>query len=163
MVELGFRELLYNDKEKPVVFEQNKIPKFSKFQRIEMALINFFIERDWAIRILAYYQNLRFTNLIQRDIAGILLVNVALKNLNWQRAVGTDVKIVDQLKAKFQRRLTLRHSRLTAFADAYPEFCLKYKNILFQRVALNFAIKTIVHDMHSGKLGAKVFSQLRGN
>ena len=169
---LSFKDVLRNDEERAVNLDSDEINRnvlnsqnIEDYQknilvRLELFFIRFLSERNWAQGILVNYQEIRFSNRIQHDIAGILMAHGALKIIKENESLlGSDK--LREIKELYQNRLRRRQLRLNSFKTIYPEFYQQYEYFLFQKVALKFSLKLINEEYEANKLSAKVYHQLQ--
>jgi CPA1 family monovalent cation:H+ antiporter len=160
---ISFMEVLKSDKERDArtVFSIKFIaPKRNFLTRIEMTIIQLLGHHEWSLAWLMKYQNLRFSNRIQHDIAGILMAHNALKAIK-----DCDLKLSEEklstVKKLYKSRLSRRQKRLKDFSELYPEFYQSYEYLLFQQVALTYALKQLEANFEAAKISSKVYNQLR--
>ncbi len=160
---ISFIEVLKNDKERnaQIAFSIKFVrPKKNFLTRIETTILQFLGHYDRLLVWLMKYQNLRFSNRIQYDIAGILMAHNALKAIE-----SCDFKLSDEklstVKKLYKSRLSRRQKRLKDFSALYPEFYQSYEYLLFQQVALIYALKQLETNFEAAKISSKVYNQLR--
>ncbi len=132
--------------------------KPNPFVRLEIALIRQLREHDWAAGFMARYQYLRFSQSLQRDIAGILICEKVIEQLKIIDDFEEDVK-QDVIK-KYKKISKRRKSRLEKVAADFPEFYLRFETRLFAKVALVAAEYFIEEAEHDGEIGSKVFTNI---
>jgi CPA1 family monovalent cation:H+ antiporter len=133
-------------------------PKQGLFVRLENWVLHRLRERDWAAGILARYQYLRFSQSVQRDIAGVLTGEAVLKLLETDRTHDTEYR--NQLAETYRARIARRRARLHNVAMEYPDFYRRLELHLFTKVALRAAQIEIEAAGHHGAIGAKVLARI---
>ncbi len=132
--------------------------KPNPFVRLETALIKQLREHDWAVGLMARYQYLRFSQSLQRDIAGILICEKVIEQLKEIDDFKEDIKqdVIDKYKHHSERRKI----RLEKVAVDFPEFFIRFETRLFAKVALVAAEYFIEEAEHDGEIGSKVFTNI---
>jgi len=171
---LSFQEVLKSDGERSIYFDEDEINKnllnsrsikgYKKnaFVKFELIIISFLIKYNKLQGVLSKYQNVRFSNRIQHDIAGILMAHEGLKVIKGNEAVLGANKLTE-IREVYQSRLRRRQVRLNSFKAIYPDFYKQFEYFLFQQVALMYSLKLIREEFEANKLSAKVFHQLQEN
>ncbi len=128
------------------------------FVRLENALIKQLRELDFAAGMLARYQYLRFSQSLQRNIAGVLICQKVIEKISNIEDFETELKkeVIDIYK---QRSLK-RKLRLEKVAEDFPEFYLRFETRLFEKVALVTAEFFTEEAHHNGEIGSKVFTNI---
>ena len=160
---VSFIAVLKTDKERDAqaAFSLKLInPKKNFLTRIETTIIQFLGHHDGSLIWLMKYQNLRFSNRIQHDMAGILMAHKALKVIKFCDFKLSDEKL-STVKKLYKSRLSRRQKRLKDFSTLYPEFYQSYEYLLFQQVALTYALKQLEANFEAAKISNKVYNQLR--
>ena len=150
------RDVLSSDPRKR---KADKKIKQNPFIRFESAVIKKLRENDFASGILSRYQYIRFSQTLQRNIAGLLICRKVIKNINNLDGIDHDIKdiIVDEYKQRRDRRKT----RLENIADNFPNFYSRFETRLFEKVSLNSADFFIKDAFNNRELGAKVFANIK--
>lgn len=132
--------------------------KVNIFLRMETAFIKQFREINRAANLLARYQYLRFAQSLQRDIAGILICEKVIQQLEQMDGFKPELKqsVVDRYRKRSERRM----QRLHSIAENFPDFYLRYETRLFAKVALVAAEFFIEEAHHNGEIGSKVFTNI---
>ncbi len=128
------------------------------FVRLENALIKQLRENDFAAGMLARYQYLRFSQSLQRDIAGVLICEKVIEQINHIDDFSVELK--NQILEKYKERAARRKKRLEKTAEDFPEFYLRFETRLFAKVALVTAEFFTEEAHHNGEIGSKVFSNI---
>ncbi len=169
---VSYKDVLRNDEERAVYFDSDELnrnelnsQKIESYQKnilvkIELFILRHLSEHNWAQSILVNYQEFRFSNRIQHDIAGIIMAHSALKVIKENESLLGSDKLTE-IKNLYQNRLRRRQLRLNSFNTLYPNFYLHYEYFLFQKVALLFSLKLINEEYEANKLSAKVYHQLQ--
>jgi CPA1 family monovalent cation:H+ antiporter len=128
------------------------------FQRLENAIIKRMREHDWATGLLARYQYLRFSQSLQRDIAGVLTSARVLELLEQQQDHAVVLK--NEVEKVYRDRLERRKQRLHDVALEFPDFYARFETRLISRVALNSAGLSAQESVQNGEIGAKVYAAI---
>ena len=150
------RESWSIDSKADMSFEENN--KSNLFVRLENTLIKQFRELDFAAGMLARYQYLRFSQSLQRDIAGVLICEKVIEQIN--RIDDFSEELKNQIIEKYKDRATRRKNRLEKIAEDFPEFYLRFETRLFANVALVTAEFFTEEAHHNGEIGSKVFANI---
>ncbi len=126
------------------------------FLRLERSLLRRLRERDWAAGLLARYQNMRLSQRLQRDIAGIIICEVVLAMLS--ELDEYEPQLRKEVAAVYNQRLASRQERLEVLRQEFPEVCQRFESRLLSHVALNRALQGAREDERDGQLGAKGFT-----
>lgn len=169
---LSYKDVLRNDEERAVYFDSDELNRnvlnnqnIESYQKnilvkIELFIIRHLSDCNWAQSFLVHYQETRFSNRIQHDIAGILMAHGALKVIKENEILlGSDK--LRKIKELYQNRLRRRQLRLNSFKTIYPDFYQQYEYFLFQKVALKFSLRLINEEHEDNKLSGKVYHQLQ--
>jgi len=169
---LTFQEVLKKDGERAIYFDRDEISKnllshrsikgYKKnvFIRFELFIIRFCDKYNWLQGFLSQYQEIRFANRIQHDIAGILMAHEGLKIIK-ENEFQLGVDKLTEIREIYQSRLRRRQIRLNNFKAIYPDFYKRYEYFLFQQVALMYSLKLINEEYEDNKITAKVYHQLQ--
>jgi len=128
------------------------------FMRLETDLLRRLREKDWAAGLLSRYQYLRFSQSLQRDIAGILTTSHVLEKLD--QHIEHDAEQRQEVARVYRQRLERRRARLQRVATEFPEFYLRFETRLFAKVALLTANHTAEVSYHEGEIGSKVYMRI---
>ena len=121
------------------------------FLQLEMAVLRQLREQDWAARLLAWYQNLRLAQHLEHNIAGFLMADAALHELESREHLAAgDVR---KLAASYEDRLQRRRERVSTIRREFPGFFQRFESRLFTRVALNSAGLHASRELHGGGIG----------
>lgn len=147
------RELWLAKSDVESITEKESTPNF--FKRFEITLIKQLREHDFAVGMLSRYQYLRFSQSLQRDIAGVLICQKVIAQINSIDDFEEDLKkeVIDKYKVRSARR----KSRLDKTAEDFPEFYLRFETRLFAKVALITAEFYTEEAHHNGEIGSKVY------
>jgi len=162
-IHLDMKNTLYRDREYYLSHPGSDISgkpgtRASLFVQMEGALIKLLREHDWAAGLLARYQYLRFSQSLQRDIAGVHVACAAMETVGRQREYDEAQR--GQVMEIYRRRLSRRKERLRRMYGEFPEFCLRFETNLFARVALLSAQRRVEEAHQHGELGTKAFSDI---
>jgi len=128
------------------------------FVWLENALIKQLREHDFATGMLARYQYLRFSQSLQRDIAGILICEKVIEHIDNSDDISSELK--EEIIRKYKERSMRRKERLDKVAEDFPEFYLRFETRLFAKVALVAADFFAEEALHNGEIGSKVFTNI---
>lgn len=132
--------------------------KPNPFVRLENALIKQLREHDFTAGILARYQYLRFSQSLQRDIAGVLICEKVMAGI--KQVDNFDNSLKRDIVNKYKQRAERRKKRLQKVAEDFPDFYQRYETRLFSKVALVAADFFIDEAHHNGEIGSKVYSNI---
>jgi Na+:H+ antiporter len=132
--------------------------KKNPFVRLENALIKQLREHDFAAGFLARYQYLRFSQSLQRDIAGVLISEKVIEQLS--KIEDFDPVLKQEVIEKYKNRSNRRKQRLEKVAEEFPDFYLRFETRLFAKVALVAAEFFNEEALHNGEIGSKVFTNI---
>lgn len=167
-----FQDILTKDSERSVYFDKDEINKnilshrnVTKYKkgslvRLELSIFDFLTRHNSLQAALSRYQNIRFANRIQHDIAGILMANEGLKAIKKNELLLGAENFIE-IREIYQSRLLRRQVRLNNFKNLYPDFYKQYEYYLFQRVALGCALSLVDEEYEDNKITAKVYRQLQ--
>lgn len=158
---LDIRNNLQRDREKRTGGGQQRDPQANRpgiFLRMENAIIKRMREHDWAAGLLARYQYMRFSQSLQRDIAGVLTATRVLELLEQQRDHSAALK--DEVEQLYRDRLERRKQRLQDVALEFPDFYARFEKRLISRVALISAGHSARQSVQNGEIGAKVYADI---
>lgn len=150
------RETWSEDKDN--LHQDNEGETKNPFVRLENALIKQLREHDFAAGMLARYQYLRFSQSLQRDIAGILICEKVIEHISNSEEFNPELKL--EIIKEYKDRLTRRKERLDKVAEDFPEFYLRFETRLFAKVALVAAEFFAEEAQHNGEIGSKVFTNI---
>ncbi|MEO1924666.1 MAG: cation:proton antiporter [Gammaproteobacteria bacterium] len=150
------RETWSSNSSSNVTVEQTK--KINPFVRLENALIKQLREVDFASGMLARYQYLRFSQSLQRDIAGILISEKVIEHIQNEEDLNENYKI--EIINSYKQRSNRRKNRLEKIAEDFPDFYLRFETRLFAKVALVTAGFYAEEAEHHGEIGSKVFTNI---
>lgn len=169
---INFKDLLKKDGEGFVDFDSKEINRnivshktMKKIKKnhlinLELSLMRFLSLHNWSMGLLVDYQEIRFSNRILHDIAGILMAYEALKVIKENELLlGEDS--LTAIKEIYQNRLRRRQIRLNHFKTTYPDFYQQYEYFLFQKISLNYSLRLINEEFEEQKISAKVYHQLK--
>ena len=160
---VSFMAVLKSDKEcnsHPTFNIKLTPPKKNLLTRIETTIIQLLSHYEYSLVWLMKYQNLRFSNRIQHDIAGILMAYNALKAIK-NSDLTLENEELNKIKKLYKSRLSQRQERLKDFSVLYPEFYQSYEYLLFQQVALTYALKQLEANFEAARISSKVYNQLQ--
>jgi len=159
---VSFMDVLKNDLDRNVkeaLHIKSNLHQHNLFSRLETAVINFLGRHDSLLALLMKYQNLRFSNRIQHDIAGILMAHKVLKMIK-KNELDFEHDKLQELQQLYQTRLSRRQARLKEFSKMYSEFYQNYEYQLFQHVALICSLQQLNTEYEQGQISIKVYNQL---
>jgi len=139
--------------------EKNATTKQSPFIRLEKSIIKQLREHDFASSFLSRYQYLRFSQTLQRNIAGLLICKKVMEKIDSLDDVESEIKknIINQYKQRHDRR----KKRLEYISANFPEFYERYETRLFEKVSLNAADFFIREAYNNSEFGTKIFVNIK--
>ena len=139
--------------------EKNATIKQSPFIRLEKSIIKQLREHDFASSFLSRYQYLRFSQTLQRNIAGLLICKKVMEKIEDLDDVESEIKknIINQYKQRHDRR----KKRLEDISANFPEFYERYETRLFEKVSLNAADFFIREAYNNSEFGTKIFVNIK--
>ena len=139
--------------------EKNVTIKQSPFIRLEKSIIKQLREHDFASSFLSRYQYLRFSQTLQRNIAGLLICKKVMEKIDSLDDVEGEIKknIINQYKQRHDRR----KKRLEDISANFPEFYERYETRLFEKVSLNAADFFIREAYNNSEFGTKIFVNIK--
>ncbi len=136
--------------------KKNTRTKQNPFIKFENEVIKQLRELDFASSILSRYQHIRFSQSLQRNIAGLLICKKVIHEIN-----GIDGKAKEIVVEEYQQRLARRKARVEAIAENFPEFYSRFEARLFEKVSL-FAADSFIKEAYSNhEVGSKVFTNIK--
>ena len=155
---MNMRVLLQRDKDTFMAENKNTNIKQNPFVKAESMIIKQLRENDFATSILSWYQDVRFSQNLQRNIAGLLISQKVITEIN--NVTDIDKEFKNNVIKEYRERLKRRKIRLEYIAENYPEFYLGFEARLFEKISL-IAAKIYIDEAHSShELGTKVFSNI---
>ena len=130
----------------------------SLFKKIELGIIEFTREKNWAIPLLSHYQSLRLKQRIQRKIAGIVMSYYALEKIKSEAGFSEDEKM--PMIELHQQRLERRKIDLQRLRDDYQDMFVSIEREMFTRAALISAKVGAEEEFHHGEIGIKAFNKI---
>ncbi|MCG8379508.1 MAG: cyclic nucleotide-binding domain-containing protein, partial [Proteobacteria bacterium] len=160
---LNIKNMLQRDRESWSIENRDTLSddleeKPNLFVRMENALIKQLREHDFAAGILARYQYLRFSQSLQRDIAGVLICEKVTEHID--KIDDFDENLKKEVTDVYKQRSHRRKKRLEKVAEDFPEFYLRFETRLFAKVALVAADFFVEEAHHNGEIGSKVFTNI---
>ena len=139
--------------------EKNVTIKQSPFIRLEKSIIKQLREHDFASSFLSRYQYLRFSQTLQRNIAGLLICKKVMEKIDSLDDIESEIKknIINEYKQRHDRR----KKRLEDISANFPEFYERYETRLFEKVSLNAADFFIREAYNNSEFGAKIFVNIK--
>ncbi len=128
------------------------------FTRIETFVLRRLREHDWAAGLLARYQYSRFSQSLQRDIAGVLTAEAVLALL--REDTTHEAADRERLAQVYRARVARRRGRIGNVAAEYPDFYRRFELRLFAKVALRAAQVEIDAAAQHGEFSAKVHARI---
>ncbi|MBI2969621.1 MAG: sodium:proton antiporter, partial [Gammaproteobacteria bacterium] len=128
------------------------------FLRVENALLRRMREHDWAAGLLARYQFLRFSQSLQRNIAGVMTARAVLNMLD--AITGREPAQLEQVRAVYSKRMQRRKERLQRVAEEFGDFYQRFATRLFTKVALLAADRNAEVAYQHGEIGSKAHARI---
>ena len=133
--------------------------KQNPFIKFESIIIKRLREHDFASGILSRYQHMRFSQTLQRNIAGLSICRKVIKSINNLDNIDDEIKKI--VVSEYKLRRDRRKARLENIAENFPEFYSRFETRLFEKVSLNAAEFFIREAFNNRELGAKVFTNIK--
>ncbi len=155
---LDLRATLRRDREhwmEPDAQDVNVQRRLNPFHRLEQALIRRFREVNWAAPLLAYYQGLRISQRLQRDIAGIITSSIVVQQVLEHPELDPEHR--KAVAEVYRDRRDRRKDRVEQIQREFPSFYENFEHRLYAGAALENALHKIEEEHHSGDLGAKAY------
>ncbi len=150
------RETWSDDAKTDLSLDEKNKP--SLFVRLESILIKQLRELNYATRLLARYQYLRFSQSLQRNIASALICEKVVEQINNIDAFDIDLK--NKVVDKYRQRVSRCRLRLEKATADFPEFYLRFETRLFTNVALVTAGFFNAAAYHNDAIGSKAFTNI---
>jgi CPA1 family monovalent cation:H+ antiporter len=160
---LDIKNILQTDREKfqqQETLSEDNIPldKGTFFHRLELWILQFTREKNWAIPFLSHYQSLRLKQGIQRRIAGIVMSNIAIERL--QNESNFSEKDKQMMIELYKNRMDHRKDSLQRLREDYQEMFASIEREIFTRAALISARIGAEQEFHHGEIGIKAFNKI---
>ena len=133
--------------------------KKNPFVKFESNIIKRLRENDFASGILSRYQYMRFSQTLQRNIAGLLICRKVINKINNLGDLDNEIKEI--VVNEYKQRRDRRKARLENIAENFPDFYSRFETRLFEKVSLNTADFFIREAFNNHELGAKVFTNIK--
>ena len=130
----------------------------SLFKKMELGIIEFTREKNWAIPLLSHYQSLRLKQRIQRKIAGIVMSYFALEKIKKETGFSDEEKL--PMVELHEKRLARRKADLQQLRDDYQDMFVSIEKEMFTRAALISAKVGAEEEFHHGEIGIKAFNKI---
>jgi len=128
------------------------------FIRFENDLLKRLREKDWAIRLLSRYQNMRLSQRLSKNLAQILITEAAKRFVEHEANIDTQVK--NKLLYHYNERLGWFHENIANIKTDFPDFYHNYEIFLSSRSALISAKNELEESGHHGFISAKPLNLL---
>ncbi len=160
---LDIRNTLQRDRERlgsgqPQEDMPAKTERPNLFLKLENALLRRLREKNWAAQLMARYQNMRLSNRMQRDIAGVLICSAVLEMLDAHKEQDPDQR--EKVAAVYRDRMQRRKARLERIARDFPDFYSRFVTNLYTQVALTAAKCHVSELHHDGEIGSKAYARI---
>jgi CPA1 family monovalent cation:H+ antiporter len=150
---LDLRSLVRRDRE-----QRDGAGGRNPFLILETALLRALREHDWAARLLAWYQNIRLTQHLEHNVAGVLMAEAAQGALRARRDLPREA--VGPLAALYEDRRARRLARIAAVRNEFPKFYERFEARWSGRAALRSALRRAHKDHHQGEIGTKALTDI---
>ena len=139
--------------------KKNITTRQSPFIKLEKSIIKQLREHDFASSFLSRYQYLRFSQTLQRNIAGLLICKKVMEKIDGLDDIESEIKknIINEYKQRHDRR----KERLEDISTNFPEFYERYETRLFEKVSLNAADFFVREAYNNSEFGAKIFVNIK--
>lgn len=160
---LDIKNILQTDRDK---FQQNEtlseddipLDKGTLFHRLELWILQFTREKNWAIPFLSHYQSLRLKQGIQRRIAGIVMSSIAIERLRNETSFSEENR--QMMIELYEKRMQHRKNSLHRLREDYQEIFASIEKEIFTRAALISAKIGAEQEFHHGEIGIKAFNKI---
>lgn len=126
--------------------------------RLEMALLRRLRERDWLVTSLAYYQMLRLSQRLRRNVLRILMSEAAVEHLQERSDLPAHAR--DTVLDVYKSRLGMLRRRVTIIRREFPEFFSRFEAWFGMQAALAAAQNQSDDDHEHGEISAKVHARI---
>lgn len=133
-------------------------PVRNPFLRLEALLIRHLREMDWAAGLLSYYQDLRLSHHLLKDVARILMARAALDLIETDSTIDAEPR--RELVEAYRRRLRRLLDAVRDIQRNYPDFYAGFESRLAMRTALITALHKVEDEALHGSLGSKPRARL---
>ena len=139
--------------------KKNITTRQSPFIKLEKSIIKQLREHDFASSFLSRYQYLRFSQTLQRNIAGLLICKKVMEKIDGLDDIESEIKknIINEYKQRHDRR----KERLEDISTNFPEFYERYETRLFEKVSLNAADFFVREAYNNSEFGTKIFVNIK--
>ena len=160
---LDIKNRLQTDRER---FQQNEnlleddtsLEKATFLRRLELWILRFTREKNWAIPFLSHFQSLRLKQQIQRRIADIVMSSIAIERL--QKETSFSEANRQQMIALYENRMQQRKNSLHRLREDYQELFASIEKTIFTKAALISARIGAEQEFHHGEIGIKAFNKI---
>jgi CPA1 family monovalent cation:H+ antiporter len=132
--------------------------KANLFLRMEDALIGSLREHDFAVGLLAHYQNMRLSHHLKKDVARILMTQAAVALLPELNFLEDEQR--NGIRETYRQRLKMFRKNINDTKHNFPEFYKRFEARLSTKAALAGALSEVDSEMQHGGIGSKVFSTI---
>ncbi|NNJ91977.1 MAG: cyclic nucleotide-binding domain-containing protein [Gammaproteobacteria bacterium] len=160
---LDIKNILQTDREK---FQQNEtfleddmlLDQGTLFRRLELWILQFTREKNWAIPFLSHFQSLRLKQGIQRRIADIVMSSIAIERLQNETSFSEENK--QAMVEFYHNRMQHRKNSLYRLREDYQEIFASIEKEIFTKAALISARIGAEQEFHHGEIGIKAFNKI---
>ena len=132
--------------------------KASLFRKLELRILRFTREKNWAIPFLSHFQSLRLKQDIQRRIADIVMASLAIERINNETSFSEENKMA--MIDLYENRRQKRKNSLHRLREDYQELFAAIEKEIFTKAALISARIGAEQEFHHGEIGIKTFNKI---
>jgi len=126
--------------------------------QMELKVLKFTREKNWAVPFLSHYQLQRLKQRIQRQIASIVMSCIVIERLQHENSFDEQDK--KELIEKHKHRIAWRRQSLGKLREDYQDIFLAIEREMFTRAALISAKVGAEQEFHHGEIGIKAFNRI---
>lgn len=130
----------------------------SLFRKLELWILRFTREKNWAIPFLSHFQSLRLKQDIQRKIADIVMASIAIERINNEASFSDETR--SAMIDLYENRVQHRKNRLHRLREDYQELFASIEKEIFTKAALISAKIGAEQEFHHGEIGIKAFNRI---
>lgn len=128
------------------------------FHRFENMVLRRFRESNWASNLLAYYQNMRVSQHIVKDMVRILMAEAAVEHV--EQRLAADPLFDSSILTGYQDRLMMLHENIADYQRDFNAFYQRFESRFARRTALISVLRDIQDRQRKAAISDKVFVQL---
>ena len=128
------------------------------FRKIELWILQFTREKNWAIPFLSHFQLLRLKQDIQRRIADIVMASIAIERIKSETSFSEKNKMA--MIDRYENRMQNCKNGLHRLREDYQELFAAIEKEIFTKAALISARIGAEQEFHHGEIGIKAFNKI---